>query len=298
MKKTSRILSILLALLMIFSVPITAFAAGDNPLTLESAKVGDVDLENAKIPAGSDILLTFSNNVTDASVLADNIDKIKVRDEAGDEAASTVSTGTEKTEFIVTLGDLSKGSYKLTIGKGLAAKNGNTLTSRIEISFQINKGSGSGTGGGNNPLKFVSAIANDSELEGAQLGTNGEIVITFDRGMTENQAANFEQICILDAEGKKAEGVAFTDFTKDGDGNSFTVLTYSNLPDGTYTLKLGKDLKANNGNTLGEDVTIQFTVKGNDKGSGILSILKNLFNKVLDFFGMVVTFIRGLFPKV
>lgn len=292
MKHTSRILSILLAVVMLFSVALTAFAAGDNPLTLESATVGGEALENAKIPAGSDITLTFSNNVTDGSVLANNIGKIKVKDSEGAEAASTVSPGEEKAVFIVTLGDLSKGSYTLTIGKELAAKNGNTLGKKIEIPFQVNKGSGTGTGGGNNPLKFVSAKAGDGDLEGAQLGTSGDITITFDRGMTENQAANFENISILNAEGKKVEGITFTDFTKDENGDSFTVLSYKDLPDGAYTLKLGKELKANNGNTLGEDVSISFTVKG--EGNGFLNTLKNIVKTVINFFRMVINYVKSL----
>ena len=80
MKRLSSVLSILLALLMVLNI--SAFAAGgegggDSPLTLLTAKVGEADLEGSKIPSGSEIVLTFSNNVTDESVLANNISKIK-----------------------------------------------------------------------------------------------------------------------------------------------------------------------------------------------------------------------------
>ena len=107
--------------------------------------------------------------------------------------------------------------------------------------------------------------------------------------MTENQAANFEQIGIYDKDGKKVEGVTFTDFTKNDDGNSYTELSYENLPAGEYTLKLGKDLKANNSNTLGEDKTISFTVKGEEK---------SLLDKIFDFVKSVIDFIRNLVTKV
>ena len=297
MKRMSKVLSILLALLMLLSV--TAFAAGgegggNNPLTLVSATVGDVDLNGAKIPAGSEITLTFSNNVTDATVLAGNIGKIKVKDAAGAEASATVSAGEDKTVFIVTLGDLSKGDYTLTLGKELTAKNGSTLGEKVEIAFTVNKGSGGGNGGGNNPLEIVSVTANGEPLANAALEASGEIVITFSRGMTDNQAANIEQIGIYSFEGDKMEGLVFTDFAKDDNGDSFTVLTYSDLPAGDYTLRLGKDLKANNGNTLGEDCEFDFSVIG-DEPEEEPSFFQKLVNTIKSLIQSIIDFFRGLF---
>ncbi len=265
---------------------------GEKTISLVSAKVGDTDLANSKIPAGSEITLTFSNNVTDESVLAANITKIKAKAADGSAADATVSAGSDKTVFIVTLGNLAKGNYTLTLGKELKAKNGNTLGEKVEISFSV-KGDGSGTGGGNNPLSLVSVKANDADLEGAELEASGKIVITFDRGMTENQAANFEQIGIYDKDGKKVEGVTFSDFTKNGEGNSYTELSYENLPAGEYTLKLGKDLKANNGNTLGEDKTISFTVKGEEKSllDKIFDFVKSVIDYIIDFVTKVLAFV-------
>ena len=301
MKHTTKALSILLDLLMIFSVNATAAVGnggGNAALTLVSAKVGDADLEGAKIPAGSEIVLTFSNNVTDESVLANNVGKIKVMQ--GEATKDSTVSASGNNAFIVKLGSLSKGEYTLTVGKELKAKNGNTLGTKVEIAFQVNKGdgsgSGTGTGGGNNPLSFVSAKADGKDLEGATLAASGSITVTFDRGMTENQAANFEQIGILDKDGKKVDGVTFSDFTKDDDGNSYTVVSYKDLADGAYTLKLGKDLKANNGNTLGKAVNISFTVKGADNGdsgkdnkvSSWIDAFLKLFNAILDFFKKLI----------
>ena len=247
MKQTNRTLSILLAILMLFSVATTAFAAGgNNPLTLVSAKVGDLDLEGAKISPNSEIVLTFSNNVTDSSVLTGNIGKIKVKDSTGTDTSAAVSPGSDKTVFIVTIGSLAKGDYTLTIGKELAAKNGSTLGTKVEFSFEVNKGNGSGTGGGNgeSPLELVSVKVGDKDLAGAELEPSGTITITFSRGMDENQAANFEKIGIFDKDGKKVANVSFSDFQKPDPNSkgSYTVLTYKNLATGEYTLKLDKDL--------------------------------------------------------
>jgi hypothetical protein len=206
--------------------------------------------------------------------------------------SATVSKGTEKNQISVTLGGLAKGSYTLYAGADIKAKNGNTLGEEKPYPFSV-KGEGSGTGGGNNPLSLVSVKANDADLEGAELEASGKIVITFDRGMTENQAANFEQIGIYDKDGKKVEGVTFSDFTKDDDGNSYTELSYENLTGGEYTLKLGKGLKANNGKTLGEDKAINFTVKAEEEPEE-----KTILDKIVDFFKMIIDFLKNALNKV
>lgn len=155
-------------------------------------------------------------------------------------------------------------------------------------------GNGTGGGGGNNPLSFVSATADGKNLQDAELASSGSITITFDRGMTDYQAANFEQIGIYDKDGKKAEGVTFTDFTKDDAGNSFTVLSYKDLPSGEYTLKLGKDLKANNDNTLGKAVTITFTVKAADSGNEKVDFIRTIINAIMDMLKAIVSFFQNL----
>ncbi|MBO4893569.1 MAG: Ig-like domain-containing protein [Clostridia bacterium] len=296
MKRTTSVLAVLLALLTALNV--TAFAAGgsgggNNPLTIDSVKVGEDDLTaESKISGNSEIVLTFSNNVTEDTVWEGNLVLIRVEDSENNAVSATVSKGTEKTQISVTLGGLAKGSYALYAGADIKAKNGNTLGEEKSYPFSV-KGEGSGTGGGNNPLSLVSVKANDADLEGAELEASGKIVITFDRGMTENQAANFEQIGIYDKDGKKVEGVTFSDFTKDDDGNSYTDLSYENLTGGEYTLKLGKDLKANNGKTLGEDKTINFTVKAEDEPEE-----KTILDKIVDFFKMIIDFLKNALNKV
>lgn len=304
MKQTNRTLSIFLAILMLFSAATTAFAAGgngggNNPLSLVSAKVGDADLEGAKIGPNSEIALTFSNNVTDASVLAGNIGKIKVKDSSNAAASITVTPGADKAVFLVTLGDLAKGSYTLTIGQDFAAKSGSTLGTKVEIGFQVNKGNGTGTGGGNgeSPLEVVSVKAGDKDLEGAELESSGTITITFSRGMDENQAANFEKIGIYDKDGKKVANVSFSDFRKpDTDSKgSFTVLTYQNLAPGEYTLKLGKDLKANNDHTLEKAVNITFTVK--DKDAERVDFIRSFLDTIAELIRQIIDFFKGLLRK-
>ena len=72
------------------------------------------------------------------------------------------------------------------------------------------------------------------------------------------------------------------------------------LEDGDYTLTIGKNLKANNGNTLGTKVEINFTVKAaseeepTNNGSNKLS---SIFDTLIDFFKMIIEFFKGLFTK-
>ena len=295
MKKTTSVLSIILALLMVLNV--SAFAAGgegggDKSLTLVSAKVGEEDLAGARIPAGSEIALTFSNNVTESDLLGKNTTKIKIKSAAdGTAVDASIKEGAERQVIIVTLGsEVAKGDYILTIGKDLEAKNGNTLGEKVEIAFSV-KGEGNGSGGGNNPLSVVSVTVNGKPIYEDPIGPEGEITITFDRGMTDNQEANFEQICFVDLSNTKIEGVtmSFTDFKKDSDGNSYTVLTYSGLKNGEHSLRLGKDLKANNGKTLGIDSLYACTVEGGEDEPAE----KTFIEQVKDFFNMIVDYIRN-----
>ena len=110
-------------------------------------------------------------------------------------------------------------------------------------------GNGSGGGNGQNPLNVASVKIGDRDLAGATVGREGVITIVFDRGMTENSEATVGVIYIKNVE-------AVTKFEGD---RTFTV-TFSELPKGDYTLVIGAGAKANNGNTLGKDVKVNFTV--------------------------------------
>ena len=110
-------------------------------------------------------------------------------------------------------------------------------------------GNGSGGGNGQNPLNVASVKIADRDLAGATVGREGVITIVFDRGMDKNSDVTAGVIYIENTE-------AVTSFVSD---RTFTV-TFSGLPKGDYTLVIGKDAKANNGNTLGEDYRVNFTV--------------------------------------
>ena len=110
-------------------------------------------------------------------------------------------------------------------------------------------GNGSGGGNGQNPLNVASVKIGDRNLAGAIVNREGVITIVFDRGMDKNSEATVGVIYIENV-------VAVTRFEGD---RTFTV-TFSELPKGDYTLVIGKDAMANNGNTLGEDYRVNFTV--------------------------------------
>ncbi len=172
-----------------------------------------------------------------------------------------------------------------------------TLLMLLNVTSFAAGGNGSGGGNGENPLSVVSVTAGGKNLSEAPIGPEGEITIIFDRGMTDNQAANFEQICFTDKENNKVEGVTlkFSDFQKNDDGNTYTVLTYSGLKNGEYNLKLGKDLKANNGKTLGEDAVFACTVEGAPEEE--TNILQTILAFVMNIINTVINFIKGLFAQ-
>ena len=298
MKQTSKVLSIILALLMIFSVTVSAAAS----LTLDSAKIGDVDLSAATTIRSNDVIdLVFSADVTsDEAILAANLAKVKVRNTAGDAVNGPTVSVVAKKKLSVSLNGIDKADYTLTIGKKFQDVNGNTLAADVSIPFTVNKGDGSGSGGGNNPLTFGGAKVNDADLNGATLKGNETITLQFDRGMKTYETDNAALITVKKADGSAA---SYTVLPVD-DSNDTTKqqikVQLGGLEDGDYTLTIGKNLKANNGNTLGTKVEINFTVKAaseeepTNNGSNKLS---SIFDTLIDFFKMIIEFFKGLFTK-
>lgn len=305
MKRTSRILSILLALLMVFSVSVTALAAGGGggnsgsetgtALTLVSAKIGDTLLAEATtIRSNDEILLTFSANVTDESVLANNISKISVRDSA-DQKMSSVSVSVSGTKKLtVSLNGIEKASYTLKIGQKVKDVDGNTLAEEISIPFTVNKGDGTGSGGGSNPLTFGGAKVGDADLSGAALKGNEVITLQFDRGMKGNETANAALIGVYKADGAKADYTVLPVDDSDDTAKQQVKVQLNGLAAGEYTLKIDKNVKANNGQTLGEDVTVSFTVKAADSGSDDANTIKNVINTVLNLLKKIIEFFKSL----
>ena len=294
MKKTTSVLSILIALMMVFSVTSSAAEA----LTLTAATAGNVDLlaeGTHEIAASDAISLTFSNNVTDSTVLANNISKINVKNSEGAKVDSiTTEIGSDNKTLKVSLGDIAKGDYTLTVAKGFKAKNETEITDKIEIAFKVTKGSGSGdgSGGGNNPLSFVSAKVNDTDLKGAELEGNETIVIEFDRGMKTYEADNAKLIGVYKADGTPADYTVLEVDKSQEETKRLVKVQLNGLEGGNYTLKIGKDVKANNGNTLGEDVVVEFSVKAEEKT--VFDTILSYFNIVMEYIQNIVSYIMGI----
>ena len=314
MKKFTSVLSILLALLMVFSF--SAAAAGGNggggggnngevtetALTLVSATIGDTPIAEAtEIRGDAEILLTFSANVTDDSVLTFNIGKVQVLDStgAGVTTVSVAKAGTKK--LTVSLGGVAKGDYTLKIGQKFKDVDGNTLAEGITIAFNVNKGTGTGTGGGSNPLTFGGAKVGDADLSGAKLKGDETIVLQFDRGMKGNETDNAALIGVYKADGTKADYTVLPVDDSTDEGKRQVKVQLNGLAAGEYTLKIDKDVKANNGQALGEDVTVSFTVEaasqgdGDDQGSA--KDFSYYFKMLIDYMKVVIDFFKDLFAS-
>jgi len=115
-------------------------------------------------------------------------------------------------------------------------------------------GDGSGGGGGNAPLAVVSVTIDGAALDGAEVGPDGAVTISFDRGMSKNSDTTAAAISITGA-----------DSTVSFDGDRTFTVSFSGLEPGSYTLVIGAAATANNGNTLGADYTATFTVKASEQ---------------------------------
>lgn len=121
------------------------------------------------------------------------------------------------------------------------------------------KGGGNGSGGGSNALNVTSVTVNDADLEGAVLQGDITIKIVFDRGMSENFDANCANLKLT----KDDEELAAT--VSEGDKGVYNI-ELGSAEAGNYVLVIGSEVKANNGNTLGEDYKVSFTVEGAAEG--------------------------------
>ena len=310
MKKLISVISILLALLMIFSFAAAAGSGngggggnGGNSgetLTLISVTIGGTPIAEAtEIRGDAELLLTFSADVTDDSVLAFNTGKVKVLDASGNPVSSVSIAKNATKKLSVSLGGVAKGDYTLKIGQKFKDVYGNSLAAEESIPFTVNKGNGTGTGGGSNPLTFGGAKVGEADLSGAKLKGDETIVLQFDRGMKGYEPDNAALIGVYKADGTKADYTVLPVDDSSDEAKRQIKVQLNGLAAGEYTLKIDKDVKANNGNTLGEDVTVSFTVESAEQGNGDTAAnYKNIFKSLLDFIRLLIDYIKDLFHSI
>jgi len=172
-----------------------------------------------------------------------------------------LSSGTTYT-FKVEAGD--KAGNLSTTGPSTTA---NTLTSTSGGgSGTPGDGSGSGTGSeGDLTVSFI-----DVKLS----PTDTVLHLDFSNGMDENLDASLALISVYEKSTKKEVKYSEYKYIKSGStdtGNKIRriELYFDNLKAGTtYVIKLGKDMMANNGGTLGIDTCFEFTTTGSASSSG------------------------------
>lgn len=108
------------------------------------------------------------------------------------------------------------------------------------------------------PLTVESVTINDKELEGATVEPSGTITVAFSNGMTDT-ASNDQAITIKDADVTVTRGTRGNDSTK-----RCLFVEFKDLDPGEYTLVISAKAQANNGNKLGEEKEVKFSVKSAD----------------------------------
>ncbi len=128
-------------------------------------------------------------------------------------------------------------------------------------------------GGGNNPLNFIEAyittVNEDKSVDlyklenTVDINKDGIIKLAFDRGIVrEYWDNNQKQIVLKSPGGREILSEVFRIEGADSEKSFIFIKIGEELKSGKdYNIIIGKDLKANNGNTLGNEVTITFTVK-------------------------------------
>ena len=108
------------------------------------------------------------------------------------------------------------------------------------------------------PLTVESVTINDEELEGATVPPSGTIKVAFSNGMTDTDS-NDQAITIKDADITITRGTRGDDSTK-----RCLFVEFKDLEPGDYTLVISAEAQANNGNKLGEEKEVKFSVKAVD----------------------------------
>lgn len=160
---TQKLASLLIALLMVFNFgTITVFAGngdgtggggGNNPLTLVSVRYStgtgydDLESETFSPPASFSGYIRFDRGMTTYSSI--NFGYISLEDDSNNtyslnlqQASSDITDSGETIDkkhlYTFSVSNLPSGDYTLTLGTGIMANNGQTLTGApIEITFTV-----------------------------------------------------------------------------------------------------------------------------------------------------------------
>lgn len=137
----------------------------------------------------------------------------------------------------------------------------------------VEKKEDSAKNGANNPLNLLGAYAvsiennksvNLFKIEGdVQIDKDAVIKLEFDRGIVREYWENNQKQIILKAGGgREIASEVYRIDGVDSEKSFIFIKAAEELKSGkSYSIIIGKDLKANNGNTLGEDVTFTITIK-------------------------------------
>ncbi len=232
------------------------------------------------VPAGAKVTLTgnFSNVNLEApkvslAVTSGTVAKLEVATKATGVSVNFASGVKVET---LTLNSAVSFTGKGTIGTSKENVAGTTYEQKpttVETTTTPASGAGSGTGtgggGGNNPLSFVSSNPADGSTGVSETPT---LKMTFDRGVVRDYWDNNQNCFYVKNNSNQSVSITVSragNYTDDTEKSNIYITPNSALTAGmTYTLTASAGLKANNGNTLGTNKTISFTVAGSLGGGG------------------------------
>jgi len=162
--------------------------------------------------------------------------------------------------------------YEKLLGSEASALLEKATGKTVSVQSEAPKGQAETKGNGQAALNFTGAFfAAISEGKSADIAkledgsSDSEIIIklVFDRGVVrENWENNKKQIRLQSNNGSIIESEVFRIEGSDGEKSNIFIKPLVGLKSGkTINIVIGKDLMANNGNTLGEEVILSFTVK-------------------------------------
>jgi|GEM_PF-6485717 len=240
-----------------------------------SAKVtltGDFSLITMQAPATLNIISgTVSNLEVASSAQKSNITIAK---EAGVKALTLNAPITVSGQGSITTANINVSGSSIAqtpanvkFGAGVTGNIAGTVTGISTSGTTVGTGGGTGGGDGNNPLNLVSS---DPANAATGVSANTTIKLIFDRGVVRDYWTNNQGCVTMSTNAGTPVAISVTRIAdNDDEKRNIYVTPNSALTAGeTFKVMISSGLKANNGNILGTERTVTFTVAGQTGGDG------------------------------
>lgn len=190
-------------------------------------------------------------------------DKVKVSTMTLNAAVSITGQGTIETARITVAGTTIQQTPTV-----IENPNNVVISTGTNSGSNTGSGTGTGSGGGNAPLNLVSSDPADNSTG---VSATPIIMLTFDRGVVRDHWDTNQNCIVMKNSGSQTVSIDVyraPNYLDDSEKRNIYISPVGSLNAGTtYTITISGNLTANNDRTLGQSISLSFTVAGGGGGS-------------------------------